>query len=546
VPHLEPTGPVTGRDDQGRPSAGLRTSVRGLVGDVEWLWVAAPLVFSAVVWFPITSNYFFGDDFLNLYQIGNDDLLRYLVTPNGGHVLLTRNTIFYLLWRLFGPHPGAYYWSLLLTHLLNVGLLFHAIRLATRSPRLASFGAALWGTSPINAETLGWYAVYGHVFVGTVLLVILAQATRLANDGVRPSRGTLACWFGLAIMGATSFGTGLGVAVLLPAVLWLWLPADASRRRLWPLAALLVVIPALYLGLLRAYDHLAATHDRPAFQAMVLLGKPQYLLILLDRLPAWGLASLLLGFWRPASLGLVGCEALLAVFLATVLTVMFRQRGLFARRLAACILLLLGTYGAIAVGRAFMLATNLADVLHTASRYQYTGTLVLTLMLCLLLGQAAPALPSRLRGWTLAAWYGLTLVGWGRSAPLDQHDTARTQTNAALATMRTAIESRPPGDPVYIENRVFQPLMLPRLMFPGWAGVFIIYYPANEVEGRYVHFIEQSPAAVEALRGGRRTSTLLVKPLPPAPPPGPPSPAPGAGVSGPPSASPTARPPAPR
>ena len=41
----------------------------------------------------------------------------------------------------------------------------------------------------------------------------------------------------------------------------------------------------------------------------------------------------------------------IAVFLATVLTVMFRQRGLFARRLAACILLLLGTYGAIAVGR---------------------------------------------------------------------------------------------------------------------------------------------------------------------------------------------------
>src|SRR5262249_48876359 len=50
-----------------------------------------PLALAAVRYYPITGNYFFADDFLNLYHIADDPVPQYLITPNGGHVLLTRN-----------------------------------------------------------------------------------------------------------------------------------------------------------------------------------------------------------------------------------------------------------------------------------------------------------------------------------------------------------------------------------------------------------------------------------------------------------------------
>jgi hypothetical protein len=494
-----------------------------------WLWMVAPLALSALVWFPVTANYFFADDFLNLYQMRNYGLMRYLLTPNVGHVLVTRNMIFYLLWRLFGLHAGAYYWSSLLTHLVNVGLLFRVSHLVTRSPRLASFGAALWGASPVNAETLEWYAVYGHMLVGTLLLVILAQATRLADEGRQPSSGRLALWFALALMGATSFGTGLGVAVLLPAVLWLWLPAAVSRRRLWPLALLVVVVPAVYATLVRVYAAVWGDNDIFGLGVAWMSTNPAYFAILFERIIAWGFGALLTGFWSGPWLDLVTSRVLLAVFVAAVLTVMLQQRGLVAWRLTGCILILVGTYGVVAIGRAFLLETTVAGLVHTASRYQYAGTLVLTLMLCVLLASAAAAVPAGLRRWALVAWYALTVVCWARSTPMDHHDAARIQTNAALAAMQAAIERRPPGETVPIDNQYFLPVLLDPVIFPGWAGAFIIFHPANEVEGRQVRFIERNPAVREALRDGRRTGTLLVPPPPPAPPSRAPAQTPGTG-----------------
>ena len=60
------------------------------------LLLLAAVGFSAFVYYPITRNYFYADDFLYLFQINNVPLLEFLLTPNGGHAQFARNLLFYL------------------------------------------------------------------------------------------------------------------------------------------------------------------------------------------------------------------------------------------------------------------------------------------------------------------------------------------------------------------------------------------------------------------------------------------------------------------
>jgi hypothetical protein len=144
-----------------------------------------PLALTALVYHRITGNYFFADDFLHLFRVRNEDFPPFLLVPRGGHLLVSYNALFDLAYRLFGTHPEPYFWVALLTHLLNVGLLFSVIRLFTHSARLACFGAALWGISPQSEAAIGWFSVFGQVMVATVLLVVLRQLALVANG--RPS-----------------------------------------------------------------------------------------------------------------------------------------------------------------------------------------------------------------------------------------------------------------------------------------------------------------------------------------------------------------------
>ena len=93
---------------------------------------------------PITGYYFYQDDFLFLYRVVNSSWPELLLAPHGGHLLIARNAIFWLFHTLFATAAGWYFSSVLLTHLLNVYLLFAVVRAQTGSPGLACFGAALW------------------------------------------------------------------------------------------------------------------------------------------------------------------------------------------------------------------------------------------------------------------------------------------------------------------------------------------------------------------------------------------------------------------
>ena len=129
---------------------------------------------------------------MHLASIASDRAAVFLLSPFGGHNYLVRNLIFYLTYHVIGLRADLYFWCVLITHLLNVALLFGLVRVLTGSATLACFGAVLWGTSPLQEGTLGWYTAYGHVLATTVMLLVLLsdrpagrQRRRATNpDGV--------------------------------------------------------------------------------------------------------------------------------------------------------------------------------------------------------------------------------------------------------------------------------------------------------------------------------------------------------------------------
>ena len=481
---------------------------------IETAWLLPAVAFAALTYYPITRNFFFADDFLNLYKIRNDPAFTYLVTPNGGHMLVTRNAVFYLTFHVFGISPEGYYWIAFLTHLLNVGLLYRLVRVATGDAPLASFGAALWGASPLSEGTLGWYAVYGQVLVATALLVILGQVHRLSDAHRPPSRAMRGGWYVLALIAATSFGTGIAVAVLLPFVLVLLLPE--WRRRWWnpPLISLLVVLPVLYVVLNKLYARWAGDDILARTPWVALLADPVAIVSIWIKLLAYGLTRLLFGFYVPPGFGPPLWYVVAGTFAAVALVIAWRSPSALRRQLAAYLLLAVGCYGIIAAARAVLLLSIAPNFVTELPRYHYVGQLVLTVSLCLVLARAAAALPQRSKGVLVAAWYGLTLAAYLYLGPsIDHHDKARQDTHAALESMRWTIARAPKGKPIFIGNRAFASLPFPPAEFPGWAAVFVIFRPTNAtVDGRPIYFVDGDPGVHAAAPRGKRTATLFVTP----------------------------------
>ena len=481
-------------------------------------WGLPPLLLAAIVYVPITRNYFASDDFLHLYQIADHTPWYFLAIPNGGHIYATRNAVFLLTNWLFGTWPEPYFWCAWITHLVNVWLLFDLTRRLTVDGRLACVAATLFGTCPLAEGSLGFYSVYGHALATTAALVIFDQVARLAERDRSPGAPTLCLWYALALVGATSFGVGIGVALVLPFVLLLLLPASARAARVWvPFLSLLAVIPILYVVLIRVYAWVSAQPLSAIDMAAVLtLPYLRYIPLILFRLIGLGLGRLLFGFvspapWEPWISGVL--EALLVVWLAAVA---WRSPGQPRRTIAAYALLAIACYGMIVVGRAAFLYGASAELLATNSRYHYLGLAFLAVLLALGLAQTpAPRWFSRrAQGAAVAAWLAFTLVAFALIGPrVDHHAAARAQVADFIAAVHREVAAQPAGTVVYIRNRSFLPLpnpLLPPELFPGWAAAFTVFFPRDEVDGRRVRFVEPNRAVLGSALRGARTRALLV------------------------------------
>ena len=494
---------------------------------IRWHPLAlVPLALTAWVYYPITRVYFFADDFYHLGRLANDDNLAFVLAPFGGHNLLVRNLAFLGSWHLFGLHSEPWYWTVLLTHLLNVWLLFGVLGAFTASVPLACFGATLWGICPLGAGTIAWYSVYGQAMVATILLLILDRLARLGAAGKPLPPRTACLWYALLLAGTTCFGTGIGVALVFPVVLFLLLPA-AWRQPGVRLAylALPAVTLAAYFALRQAAEWIEplpfSEQVHRASAASGLWDAPAMLLPLL----AFAVGGSALGhFLEPEHFPDARTWLTIAVFAVGLGFVAWRGDSKARRAALAMAALAVGVYGVVAVGRANVYTTFGVPLARAAAepRYHYVGTIPVVILLCQALVQIGrigwlSAVP---RGLLLAAGLGLSLAGYARSSfRIDEHRATRDYVTRTTREIVDAVAASPPGTTVYLENGNTDPVIGPWLdvFLPGRAGLFLFLAPVDDVlEGRHVRFVERNPRVLEfwAGRPRARLTTLLVAPRP--------------------------------
>jgi hypothetical protein len=337
-----------------------------------------------------------------------------------------------------------------------------------------------------------------------------------AVRGELPSRARHAAAYALALVAATSFGFGTGGAAILPLLLLLLFPGLRTRRRLPPLASLLVVVPALYFGLVRLYSTLYGNQlDMAAWLTTQASAQGLSIALAFLRCVAFGASRLVFGVLVPPAV-----EPMWIAYAVAAPLLLAIAPWLEARRMAAWALLASVCYGIVAVTRTQYLVEGRADFLTALARYHYLGLVGLAMLLAGVLQRSAAALrPSpALADGLLAAWIAATVVlHFVRPVPLQDQQESRRQTEKTLAAMRAEIESRPRGEAVYIRNRNFPPLpaiAVPFALFPGWAAAFVVFHPENAVDGRRVYFVQRSPEVIEALARGRRTRDLFVTEAP--------------------------------
>ena len=472
---------------------------------------------AAWVYYPITSNYFFANDFLLLYGIVNDGLIEFLLQPTGGHMSVTSNAIFRLCYEVFGPDPRGFFWTVLLTHLLNVALLFGLIERLTASVPLACLGAAAWGSSQMHDGALGWYSASGHVLAGTCMLTVLAGLARVGQG--RPAARWAPMWWGaLLLVASTSYGVGMGLAIVLPVAAWLLLPTAPGRLRivLW-LGGAAALIPPLYFAVHSLHAIMFA--GDPLFLPMILAGleRTREIIHITVNLFGIGIVGLLSGMvYRPRLYPAPVGYGFVLAYSAVLATVLVRGPRPARRKILACLLLAIGCYGSIGAGRGWFL-TEYNDLPFIRSeRYQYAGMSMLAVAFCIAvarLGEWRRLRPAVSIGLVIA-WLGITIGLHARLPhPIVHYTWVRRETEMIVTVLRQRIAAAPPGADVYIDNQRFRSMelrWLDRDQFPGWAGVFAIFFPDNVVDGRRVYFVWGDPDGLRIARRGRRTATLLV------------------------------------
>jgi hypothetical protein len=505
----------------------------GRSGAGPWACGAAAALLAVLVFSYVVNLDFYLDDYLHLYRLTNGGYLRLVLPPHAGHAMLTSNTVFFALYRLFGTAASNWFIVLLLMHAINTLLLFRLLHAWTARAVLAGLLTALWAVSPINQGVLSWLANYGHVLVATFILWILGDIARLPDRGIASlSAGVRVRWLVLLFAAATSWGFGLGIALASPvAAFWLLRPFGNRRKVVLACAGNLVAVGMLYMlgrwTTVRYWGAEAISYDVaplvPQLEAaarFIRLAGSTFL-----DLVGYGLATLLLGpvaiegrQWLGPWVWLFSV-ALAAAAAALAGIAEPRRRDL----VLALAVLVVGCYsGAALVGALRTLAVpGVVFSYGLEGRYHYVGPALLTSLLGVLLAivldrwrrLAAPCYAG-LTIWlaTAAPWYWSArdnLVGGHRRSPNWERQSA-----ALLKRIRVSVQDHPVGVNVYFEN---QSAPLPFLgnvpQFPGLAAMFVVMDVGDVIAGRHVRFVERDPELLRFLEShGGRIATLIAGP----------------------------------
>ena len=466
----------------------------------------------AVAW-PILDNYFYADDFLNLIEFANHGLRDALATPAAGHMCIVRNAVFYYTFRWFGMQPAAYFATALATHVVNVLLLFTLIRRITASASLAFLGGALFAAAPANMGTLGWYSVYGHALGATftlaAILLVVPASDAPSGLGTRPAVGAACCM----LLASQCFGTAAAVAVIFPFLVLLLRP-DGFRNT--SSAVVLLAVPALVAVawlVMNGYPTRLNPAGTAGLEGLVrLAGDWRNVSWMTAHLFALGLAGLLLGPTYPLSRypDVLSAGILLTFVGATGMSL--HARGPRTRALVAFLAAALACYVAIAAGRASLYAAfnpkSLLAAFADSTRYQYLGQVWLAVVLCIVLADVVRRLPEERYG-------TLLLCGWGTWAalsgvllrpPVNHFAANRARVTGAWQRIVEQVRAAPQGTTVCLG---VEPVPMP-LGFPASLGIFMLFSPTDELEGRRVRFVSSDPHLLARRDAGGRLQRLLL------------------------------------
>ena len=489
-------------------------------------FVCWPLLATLIVQSHVLFNGFLFDDFVHLYTVSNLPFLQAISVPMGGHLLHSFTTVVWVIKSLFGPTPFPFLLLGLLTHLVSVWLLFQIVSLLTGRVALAALGATLWGINPFAAGTLGWISVHGQAYATVAVLWVLLDIVRCSLRPTLLGNALLARHALLLMIATTSFGIGLTSTVIFPLLVGLWNPVPAQR---WRLLAVYTGVAAaavvLYLVTMKlqgdAKDNLGDKADivRQAIGNIVRIRRA------FCELLAIGSSGLVLGPLMVGKIALVPRESvpMVASVIAVVFTLPLLLWGCWVsqpverRRIIALLLIPCAGYSLVAIARSAGFLVVQAD----ASRYHYLAPAIIVLVLCLVLAKLLDRLPARsLKHGSMAyfVWLILVIVPYALGpAPASKEANLQWQKNQFMrssAALEKALANHSgPGD-IYIRNRPFSVFVWGYTPdhFPGLAGLFVIRYPANTVDGKRVYFLEDSEELVEMAQAqsGTRISELLV------------------------------------
>jgi hypothetical protein len=472
--------------------------------------VLVPLALSGWIYYPITRAFFFADDFVHLVDLENERTLAFLLKPFGGNAFLFRNLVFLASYHLFGVDPVAFQRTVLITHLLNVALFFGLLRAMTGSVWLACLGAAVWGMSPLAVDSLDWYSAFGHVLVGTAMLLVLRSVIRLDVAGDRISVRTAVAWFVLLLVGSACYGPGIGAALVFPGVLILLLPAVWRQPGLrLAFLALPVVTLAFYFGQQYLYRQIGTLSIEEEVHQQAALSGFGAIPLFWTHLLSYSAAGTILGFFMPKPYPSPASRIAVSALAAGTGFLLWRGAARTRRYALGMAALWAGVYLMIAIGRGHIYALMNVPAATAAAvgRYHYAGTIPLAALVCLVLREVGHLPVLRAVPRSVAVVLSLALVLEGRQASGFRIDTRPYVHDYFLYTkqdLATQIAAAPRETPLYLENsKTPWPVLgvaIPERLVPGRAAVFLLTRSASKLDDRDVRFIERDPDVLDWYR----------------------------------------------
>jgi len=315
------------------------------------------------------------------------------------------------------------------------------------------------------------------------------------------------------LVASQCFGTGAAAALVFPLVALLLRPATLSSplpRAI--LAAVPVIVVLAWLAAMRVLVRDPAGIQTAKMFAGLAADVRHVGLVALH-LAGIGLVDLLLGLPFPAaSYGNALSLATSALFGLAVSVILVRGRAWMRRVLLALLLLVATSYLVVSAVRASLYVAaskgNLLSVLVQGTRHHYLSQSVLAVAVALVLAELGCLL--RPAVWTRAGLVG-AWTGWALATPLLFNPHVGRLEDPRVARVRAqleqAIRNEPVGTTVCLP---VEPVFL-TLDFPGTLGVFALYHPGDEFEGRRVRFMSSDPKLL-ALRGTSERMRRLLLP----------------------------------